>query len=64
MLGGVESFVKHANALLRIVKTLVSSYVTLLTLKYNAHYHSIKYVNKEVIENAVIVDYADLINNK
>lgn len=55
---------KHANALLRIVKTLVSSYVTLLTLKYNAHYHSIKYVNKEVIENAVIVDYADLINNK
>ena len=55
---------KQAEGLIRIVKTLIMSYVTLLSLKYNNHYHSIGFANKEVIENALIREYSDLINNK
>lgn len=55
---------KQAEGLMRIVKILIMSYVTLLSLKYNNHYHSIGFANKDVIENAVILEYADLINNK
>ena len=55
---------KQADGVMRVAKVLINSYVTLLAVKYNAHYHSIGYVNKEVIENAVIPAYADIINNK
>jgi len=54
---------KEAYSFLRIVLTLVTSYITLMALKYNAHYHSIGYANKEVIENGIRQDYADVINN-
>lgn len=55
---------KQADGVMRVAKVLICSYVTLLAVKYNAHYHSIGYANKEVIENAVIQEFADLINNK
>lgn len=54
----------QADRLIKIVQSLIMSYVTLLALKYNKHYHSIIFVNKEVIENGIIKDYAEVINNK
>lgn len=55
---------KEADGLLRIVQALITSYVTLMALKYNVHYHTIGYSNKEVIENGIRQDYADVINNR
>lgn len=54
----------QADRLLKIVIVLITSYITLLALKYNKHYHSIGFLNKEVIENGVRLEYADAINNK
>ena len=55
---------KQVDGLLRIVITLITSYITLMALKYNKHYHSLGYVNKGVIENGIRQDYADAINNR
>lgn len=55
---------KQVEGLLRSVITLITSYITLMALKYNNHYHSIGYVNKEVIENGIWPEYADVINNR
>ena len=55
---------KFADGVLKTVKRLIESYVTLLAMKYNEYYHGIGYENKEVIENAVLKDFAELIYNK
>lgn len=55
---------KQVDGVLRIVKVLITSYITLIALKYNKHYHSIGFLNKEVIENGIKQEYADAINNR
>lgn len=55
---------KQVDGVLRIVIVLITSYITLMVLKYNKHYHSIGFLNKEVIENGIKQEYADAINNK
>ncbi len=55
---------KQVDGLLKVVITLITSYITLMVLKYNKHYHSIGYLNKEVIEIGIRQEYADVINNR
>lgn len=55
---------KQVDGILRIAKVLITSYITLIALKYNKHYHSIGFLNKEVIENGIKQEYADVINNR
>lgn len=55
--------VAQAKRVEMVVLSLISSYVTLLALKYNAFYHTIHYDNKEIIQEALIKEFANSINN-
>lgn len=55
--------VVQAKRVVMVVLSLISAYITLLALKYNAFYHSIHYDNKEIIQSALIKEYANAINN-
>ena len=53
----------QAKSVAGIVLSLISAYVTLLALKYNAFYHTIHYENKDIIQTTLIKEYANAINN-
>lgn len=55
--------VAQARSVAVVVLSLISAYVTLLALKYNAFYHTIHYENKDIIQTALIKEYANAINN-
>lgn len=55
--------VVQAKSVSVVVLSLISSYVTLLALKYNAFYHTIHYENKDIIQTTLIKEYANVINN-
>lgn len=55
--------VSQAKSVAVVVQSLISAYVTLLALKYNAFYHTIHYGNKDIIQTALINKYANAINN-
>lgn len=55
--------VTQAKSVLVVVLSLISAYVTLLALKYNAYYHTIHYENKDIIQTTLIKEYANAINN-
>lgn len=55
--------VAQAKNVAVVVQRLISAYVTLLALKYNAFYHTIHYENKDVIQTTLIKEYANIINN-
>ena len=55
--------VAQAKSVAMLVLSLISAYVTLLALKYNAFYHIIHYENKDIIQATLIKEYANAINN-
>lgn len=55
--------VVQAKSVTVVVQSLISAYVTLLALKYNAFYHTIHYENKDIIQTTLIKEYANAINN-
>lgn len=55
--------VGQSKSVVMIVLSLISAYVTLLSLKYNAFYHTIHYENKDIIQTSLIKEYANAINN-
>jgi len=55
--------VAQAKSVAVVVLSLISAYVTLLSLKYNAFYHTIHYENKDIIQTTLIKEYANAINN-
>lgn len=54
---------KLSGSVVNVVLHLIPAYVTMLSLKYNKFYHSIYYENKEIIQLAILSDYAEVVNN-
>lgn len=55
--------VNLAKSVSDVVLSLIPTYVTMLSLKYNVFYHSIHFENKDIIQSALIKEFADAINN-
>ncbi len=52
-----------AKSVALVVLNLIPTYVTMLALKYNGFYHTIHFDNKDIIQTALLKEYANSINN-
>ena len=51
------------NSIQNLIKRLVNNYITVLSLKFNQHYHHIGYMNKEILNSEVKREYKKEVQN-